>query len=338
VAVASGHGPSGIGRGRLMDDPASIPSLTHARAFADRVWRGLRRRSDRALRRYLPEGATGGIPNGTLSRKRVELARRRTFGTADLDRLERLLASADEVRPIREIFAAGSERPGRIIALRHDMDHDVENSVRWAEWEAAHGWRATYYVLHTDWYWGASRDRPSRLLAQALHRIASLGHEVGIHNNAIAAALREGGDPVQILERDLAALRGVGLEIVGSARHGDPLCRTLGFVNDSLFVECAEPGTTGRELTYLDPAGGEPHRVRLDPVPMARFGLTHEAYGIGHTLYLSDAGGRWHRPFDDVEATFIAEGGLLQLLVHPVWWALPGERATGGIRPARGSA
>jgi hypothetical protein len=58
---------------------------------------------------------------------------------------------------------------------------------------------------------------------------------------------------------------------------------------------------------------------------MADFGLAYEANAIGHTHYLSDTGGRWSLPFARVEDRFAAEGGFLQVLVHPVWWALSGE-------------
>jgi hypothetical protein len=75
---------------------------------------------------------------------------------------------------------------------------------------------------------------------------------------------------------------------------------------------------------------------------MADFGLTHEANYIGHRLYLSDSGGRWSLPPADVERRFVADGGFLQMLIHPVWWAFSGEmvraRAVepGGAGAARG--
>jgi hypothetical protein len=70
---------------------------------------------------------------------------------------------------------------------------------------------------------------------------------------------------------------------------------------------------------------------------MSRFGLTHEAMVLGNVDYLSDTGGRWHRPFADVASAYERDGGFLQVLAHPVWWALEGEPFTpkAALDPAR---
>ena len=121
-----------------------------------------------------------------------------------------------------------------------------------------------------------------------------------------------------------------GFEIVGSVAHGDRLCRELGFNNSELFLECPDPEKRDprREIVRVDPATGRRTAVRLSPAPMARFGLTHEAMVFGNVRYLSDTGGRWHRPFDEVAAAYARDGGFLQVLAHPVWWALSGEPFT----------
>jgi hypothetical protein len=58
---------------------------------------------------------------------------------------------------------------------------------------------------------------------------------------------------------------------------------------------------------------------------MRDFGLDYEANSIGHTRSLSDTGGYWHVPFAQLDDEFAREGGFLQLLIHPVWWAFSGE-------------
>lgn len=272
-----------------------------------------------------------GLERTVVLRAREDLLRKRSFGPADLARLHQLLAMADAVVPVREAFERRADLPDRLIALRHDMDHDVENSVRFAEWEARNGFRATYEVLHTDWYYRrGTRGGPSRFVLRALDRIAGLGHEIALHNNAITAALLEDRDPIAILEEELGHLRRHGFEIVGSVAHGDRLCRELGFNNSELFVECPDPEGRDprREIVRVDPMTGRRTAVRLAPVPMARFGLTHEAMVFGNVRYLSDTGGRWHRPFAEVAAAYRAEGGFLQVLAHPVWWSLAGESFT----------
>jgi len=306
--------------------------VRRGRRDTGRIWRGAVRRIKAITRPIphprLPQRSTGGIRNSLLADKRLELAGKRTFGPHDLERLARLLEGADDVVPVREAHARRSVGPKRFIALRHDMDHDVENSVRLAEWESQHGFRSTYYVLHGDWYWGGPfARRPSTFVLRALDRIASLGHEIGLHNNAITIALLTGDDPGAILDRDLSALRQHGFDIVGSVAHGDPLCRSVGYINNELFTECARPamGAADRLLTYNNPALGGTRSIRIQPRSMAESGLTHEANNSGHTTTLSDTGGHWSVPFDQVDELIAGEGLFLQALIHPVWWALSGE-------------
>ena len=330
--MPTARGPRRVVRD-LLPSGARRP-LGRAYRFGLRVGRGVRRRVRRGidrLLRYLPERRHEGIPVRLLATRRRELAAKRTYGPRDLDRLRALLERADEVVPIRDAFARRDDWPERFLALRHDMDHDLENSVRLAEWEAEHGFKATYYVLHTDWYWGdAATGEPSSFVLRALDRIASLGHEIGLHNNAITAALRTDGDPVRILDRTLTALRRHGFDITGTVAHGDPLCHAAGYVNNEIFLECPRPslGAPDRVIAHVDQKTGRSMRVALRPVPMADLGLTHEANFVRQTLYLSDTGGKWSRPFSEVDSRFGDEGGYLQILVHPVWWALSGERFT----------
>ncbi|HYL40018.1 MAG TPA: hypothetical protein VET90_01805, partial [Candidatus Binatus sp.] len=181
------------------------------------------------------EGRTEGIRLAALERMRSTLATERVFWRDDAERLATKLARADAVLPIGQALDLGNDRPLRVAVLRHDTDRDIEASVRLAEWEAGEGLRSTYFVLHTDWYWGSEGPRrPSAFVLRALDRIAALGHEIGVHNNAIAESLRTGHPPEVILGEVLAALRGHGFEVRGTASHGDPLARQLGFVNFEL--------------------------------------------------------------------------------------------------------
>lgn len=263
---------------------------------------------------------------GDVDGNRERFASRRTFGPADLDAIGRLVQAADETVPVREAFTRRNDWPERFLTIRHDMDHDVENAMRFAEWEANRGIRSTYFVLHNDWYWGPDPARPSALVLNALEAIASMGHEIGLHNQAISFGLRRDLEPLLVLDRALGALRRHGFDIVGSVAHGEPTAREVGFVNSELFTDCPRPklGAPDRQVVWTDDAG-RAHFTRLHPIPMANFGLEYEANYIGHSRYLSDTGGRWHRPFAEEEEHFTREGAFLQLLIHPVWWAFRGE-------------
>lgn len=224
-----------------------------------------------------------------------------------------VLSNARAVVSMLEVHEGAREED--VIGLRHDVDDNpgaLPTAVNIARWEAERGYRATFYMLHTAPYWEDERQ-----LRSALDEIAGYGHEIGIHANAIAEGLRGRGDPHLILEEAIGRLRSFGHPVRGVVAHGDPLCRDrngeVWFVNDEQFLECVRP-----EM-------GDPHRllgngkttVRLDPRPLADFGLVYEAYRVPRVRYLSDSGGRWN--IDPAEAA--VGQGQLHILWHPDWWA-----------------
>lgn len=224
---------------------------------------------------------------------------RAPFQAQDLAELdESLLARANAVVTMAAVHD-GHKDPNA-IGLRHDLDGPkaLEVAVRCAEWEADRGYAATFYVLHTAAYW----DAPG--FVDALDRIVELGHEVGLHVNCLAEALRTGRDPDVILDESLNTLRGYGFEIRGVAGHGDPFCNRdrapgeITFANDEMFTQCQRPQE------------GEPDRVitrgnislQLCPRPLEDFGLEYEALKVAYDgedvwpFRISDSGGRWLNP------------------------------------------
>lgn len=222
---------------------------------------------------------------------------------ADFD--ERLLSRATAVVPMREI-AIGQTDP-HVIGLRHDVDNVIEPAVDLAAWEAERGYRSTYFILHTSPYW-----QDKTLLQRSLEQIAGHGHEIGFHLNAITAAIETGRDPVEILLEDLTELRGYGYAVTGVVAHGDRACYRHNFVNDEIFTESARP-------SY-----GEPDRVlggsiQLLPVSRSVFDFDYDANWLTRAAYLSDSGGKWSRPFDEIADGF-PYNGQLHILQHPDWW------------------
>lgn len=252
---------------------------------------------------------------------------RAPFLADDLEELdERLLSRASSAIAMQEV-AAGNKNPDA-IALRHDLDagHALATAVKMAEWEAARGFRATYFILHTSPYWLAAGFRES------LEQIAIYGHEIGIHADCLAEALKTERDPDLILDEALATLRSYGFQVRGVAGHGNPLCnrdRAVGeitFANDEQFVECARPqeGEPDRLITRGN------IQLKLRPRPLADFGLDYEALHCALPLpfRISDSGGRWLNPgweetvekFQDWLGTNNPDRRQLHFLWHPDWW------------------
>lgn len=234
------------------------------------------------------------------------------FQPADLAALDELLEQALAVVAMRAV-ADGNRHP-QIIGLRHDVDGNpgsLPAAVDFSRWEAARGYRATYFVLHTAPYWN-----DKTLLRKSLEMIAESGHEIGIHNNALAASLLTGLDPRAILAEAISELRGYGFDVRGTVAHGDHLCRddhgNVTFVNDELFAECARPalGAPTRKI------GAE---AAIQPTQLDAFGLDYDANWLDRAAYLSDSGGQWSQPFGNVSAGFPFDGQL-HMLIHPDWW------------------
>ena len=233
------------------------------------------------------------------------------FKPADLAELDdRLLGEALAVVTMAAV--AGGQQWPQVIGLRHDVDNTIEPAVAFARWEEDRGYRSTYFVLHTAPYWA-----DKRLLRDSLDAIAAAGHEIGIHNNALAAAYDDGGDPAMILDAACEELRGYGHDIAGTVAHGDNRCYDsrgkIRFVNDEVFAECARP--------EYGPAIRKHGKLIIDPVPLADLGLTYDANWLPRAWYASDSGGRWRPGFDEVADGYPRDDGQLHLLVHPDWWA-----------------
>jgi hypothetical protein len=222
------------------------------------------------------------------------------FQPADLEALGEFYDGA-RVDSMETIFS-GVYEP-EVIGLRHDCDNVILPAVTMAEWEARRGIVSTYYILHTSPYW---EDKP--LLRRSLNVIASYGHEIGIHNDAITVALETGRRPELILSDAIAELRGYGHTIRSTAAHGNGRCHVDRYVNDIMFTECQ------RERW------GDITRFGYEPVSMAEFGLEFDANWLPRGDYLSDSGGHWSRPFADVAAEW-PNNGQLHMLVHPDWWS-----------------
>lgn len=259
----------------------------------------------------------------------------RRLGRMERFHLDEYAALVDGARTGREVLTwAEATDPAtppvdRLLLVRHDVDHDIDDAVTMARWEAEHGLAATYCVLHTARYYGRHDpggdvlDR-SEAMVERLHEIQELGHEINFHNNAVATALRTGRDPIEILEEELDFLRGRGIDIVGTSTHGDALCGTLGVQNLELFAETVYPGRGGPRTVEH-----EGRRVRLGDRSMAELGLRYEGYDLPRDLYLTDSGG-WIRALTGTrgrQGRSRAEQPtrhrhITGVLVHPEWWAM----------------
>lgn len=218
------------------------------------------------------------------------------------------------VVPMREYAHRVSAPPTDrvLVGLRHDLDGSLCRAERMAEIEQAMGIRATYFVRHTDPYfaWGWPEPQRREAVVPRYRRIAAMGHEIGLHLDALSMAFEHGVDPARLLAADLAWLRLQGLDVVGAAAHGSPMSHLAGFENYEIFAGL----TTRTTLAY------QGRVVPLGAVAPRDVGIVYETYHVAGDDYLSEAGGSWDGVDPIARLRAAKPGRRVQVLIHPVWW------------------
>jgi hypothetical protein len=229
---------------------------------------------------------------------------------AELD--ERLLSRAARVVSLRQAWE-GQSAPDA-LQMRHDVDGYTprawETAQAFAEWEHERGYTSSYYLLHTAAYWG------SEGFTEAVQRLEILGHEVGLHNDALGYALEWGGNPREILKGALRELRATGARVTSVVAHGNPHCERLQCSNDELFIECRRPTFGSPRRSVRD--------ISLRPTTLEKYRLDFEgARTLARERQLTDSAGRWpDETLDSVQDQFDdPHRGQLHINLHPDWWA-----------------
>lgn len=201
---------------------------------------------------------------------------------------------------------------GKRIYLRHDVDFNLLSAVQMSQEEAELGIKSTYFILNTAEYWKFD-------ISKALEIIASGGHEIAWHNNALAQfyGYNKGKDLRQIIEEVLTQFNDYGIFVRGSASHGDELCASMQFLN---YHAWDIPGMAFQRF------------VRRSDHPVFKledFNLEYEAYFVNWPrgripyAYLTDSGAKFNIDPKKAAQTFNeAENYTLQALIHPDWWVI----------------
>lgn len=219
-----------------------------------------------------------------------------------------------------------------VVALRHDIDHDLDLALEVAHHEHRLGLKATYFLLHTHKYW----QDPDFLLK--CRQLEAYGHEVGLHLNLLSEWLAGRCDDVDAALREIITpMRDAGLTIVGTSAHGDRACYEHGFSNYWIWRElrgddpaAEQLGRSAEGVRVDDPKWQIPyppnHRLKradgkqyeLWQSSLAANGLQYDAMHLPIDHYWSDSGGNWKRTGDPL--THDLSHGRHMVLIHPYWW------------------
>lgn len=249
------------------------------------------------------------------------------------ERFFRYLEHFGPTVPVRDLHLH-PDQPD-LVALRHDVDHDLDLALEVAYWEQERGRRATFFLLHTAPYWDEER------LVDKCLQLRDFGHEVGLHVNLLAEWWRrEVHDPGRHLADLLGTLRQGGIDVVGVSAHGDRLCYEAGFANYWLFADLRpsdpvadESGRSAEGIHVEDPRYQLPypssHQLKREDgqvlalwqESLAAHGLSYHAAHVPVDRYYTDSGGTWTRSPDPLNHDL--RRGRHQVLMHPIYYRGP---------------
>ena len=196
--------------------------------------------------------------------------------------LQKLTQARFKVLPL-ELFRQHYDPDKILVGLRHDVDLQPFTAVKMAELEKKYDLPATYYILHSAFYYGTieNRDVTRRPCMDRIYKqIYKLGHEIGVHNDLMTLTV-SGIDPLAFQKQELEYYRDLGIPITGSCAHGYPLFKQIGLPNFSMFSDFCSSGSfnfANQSYNYGEYSLGE-------------FGFEYEAYHIDHNIFIRDSGG-----------------------------------------------
>jgi hypothetical protein len=196
--------------------------------------------------------------------------------TFSLDAYRMLLADFVE-RGYRAVSFDVVDPTSRHLVLRHDVDISLALAASLAEAEHALGYASHYFVLVT-----CEQYNPATQVGRdALARIVSLGHRIGLHFDASVECVEPMEERAVSEARYLSSLAGAPVSMLSFHRPAQE------WINN--------------------------------PVQFAGMPHTYQPKYFSEIGYCSDSrGGWWHGAplaHDAVKA-----GRALQLLTHPAWW------------------
>ena len=111
---------------------------------------------------------------------------------------------------------------GHTVALRHDIDADLETGLRCARYLSGRAVPGSFYLLHTSHYYGVFEDRLFYRysgLSKYIDDFVACGVEIGLHTDPLSIYLDHQVDGAQAVVREIRWLRSQGVDVKGTVAH-----------------------------------------------------------------------------------------------------------------------
>ena len=254
------------------------------------------------------------IDNGVKVRKPI-------FNYLYYDDFLNYLSSSDHFLIVQlKDFKKTTSKDKVVLALRYDIDENINAAVKLAYREHKYGIRSSYFVLHTADYYGkiigSSFKRNDNMIYYLKKIQDSFGHEIGFHNDLVTLQLMYGISPKEYLKDELAYLRGNNINIVGTTYHGSQYCYIYKYYNAYFWKEYPN---NGWNYEYIK-KGYKTIKIEKDSLANYNFeyegGLLKEDYFFADCNYIN--GKRWNMSMVNLDT--IKPGKKVIILLHPANW------------------
>jgi len=229
------------------------------------------------------------------------------------------LSSSDHflIVPIKD-FKSTTSKDRVVISLRHDIDDNINASVKFAYRERKYGITASYFVLHTAKYYGKKVGAVFVRNDNVIYFLKAIqdtfDQEVGFHNDLVTLQLMYEIPSREYLKEELAYLRGNGINIVGTTYHGSPYSYIYQYSNSDFWTEYS---TTADE--YITKGF---NTIKIEKDSLTSYNFLYEGGMLGEDYFFSDSylvnGKRWNMSLVNLDT--IKPGKKVIILTHPQHW------------------
>lgn len=179
-----------------------------------------------------------------------------------------------------EEYISSTNKPEKVILIRHDVDSEPEYFLKTAKLENELGLSSTYYFRHIE----------GIFLPDLIKKIAVLGHEIGYHYEVLDKARGDYEVAIKLFGKELEDLREY-YNVRTIAQHGSPLVGGLNATSLSGVFQIIKA-----LLRKEDIFTSVPNIYLWNKYNLQHFDIIGEAYlsmDFNKTIYLSDTGRSW---------------------------------------------
>ena len=142
-----------------------------------------------------------------------------------------------------------------VLSLRHDVDDDINASIKMAYIEHKYGIVSTYFILHTAKYYGITKanyfKRNDKIIYYLEKLQNSFGHEIGIHNDLVTLQVIYHIEPKSFLSNQLKWLRDNGINVYGTSAHGSNYCYLFHYSNTYFWKSSPYEGSSFTNFEFI---------------------------------------------------------------------------------------